>query len=127
MPCSRQLRVSWRHSTLKVLEISSLIITSGSEGSELMRANMEERILVQWESPSLRPAVCKKRSYVDVKIREIGPLTAFAASEASMPAFTGDDGAYTTTVLGRFLKRKEKATFIFVYVGGVKVSKEVGQ
>jgi hypothetical protein len=43
-------------------------------------ARMEERILAQWwKAPSWRPAVFKKRSYVDVKIREIGPQTALAA------------------------------------------------
>jgi hypothetical protein len=85
----RTSRVSWRHSMLKALEISNLIITSGSEGSELsaadsvrgvrVKSSMEERILAQWESPFWRPAVCKKNSYVDVKIREIGPRTALAA------------------------------------------------
>jgi hypothetical protein len=43
-------RSSWRHSTLKALEMSNLIITSGSEGSELSAAYMEERILAQWEA-----------------------------------------------------------------------------
>ena len=37
-------------------------------GSVLSAAYMEERILAQWEAPSWRPAVCKKFSYVEVKI-----------------------------------------------------------
>ncbi len=55
-------RVSLRHRTLKVLDMSNLIITSGSEGSELGETYMEERILAQWETPSWRPAVCSVRS-----------------------------------------------------------------
>jgi hypothetical protein len=67
------------HRTLKALDMSNLIITSGSEGSELSEAYIAERILAQWEAPSWRPAVCKNNWYVDVKIREIGPRTAAAA------------------------------------------------
>ena len=40
--------------------LSNLIIASGPEGSELSAAYMEERILLQWETLSWRPAVCKK-------------------------------------------------------------------
>jgi hypothetical protein len=40
---------------------------------------MAERILAQWEVPSRRPAVCRKLSYVDMNILEIGPRTATAA------------------------------------------------
>jgi hypothetical protein len=100
----RTSRVSWRHSALKALDMSNLIITSGSEGSELSAAYIAERILAQWEAPSWGPAVCKKFSYVDVKIREIGPRTAFAAGETATPAFAADDVADTPTVFGRFLE-----------------------
>jgi hypothetical protein len=48
-------RVSHRHRTLKSLDMSNLIITSGSEGSELSEAYMAERVLAQWEAPSWRP------------------------------------------------------------------------
>ena len=75
----RTSRVKRRHRTLKALEMSNLIITSGSEGSELSALYMAERILAQWEAPSWRPAVCRNFSYVDVNIFEIGPLTAAAA------------------------------------------------
>jgi hypothetical protein len=61
----RTSRVSCRYIVLKVLDMSNLTITSGSEGQELSAACMAERILKQWEAPSWRPTVCKKNSYVD--------------------------------------------------------------
>ena len=44
----RTSRVSRRHRTLKALDMSNLITTSGSEGSELTETYMAERILAQW-------------------------------------------------------------------------------
>ena len=44
----RTSRVSRRHRTLKALDMSNLITTSGSEGSELSETYMAERILAQW-------------------------------------------------------------------------------
>jgi hypothetical protein len=41
------------------------------------------------------------------------------------PAFAADDGAYATVVFGRFIEREEKAACIFLYVGGLKISKKV--
>ncbi len=64
-PRSLETGVNWRHSALKVLDMSSLIITSGSERSESSAASMAERIWAQWEAPFWRPAVWKKLSYVD--------------------------------------------------------------
>jgi hypothetical protein len=43
------------------------------------------------------------------------------AGEAATPAFATDDWAHSTTVLGRFLEREEKAACIFFYVGGVNL------
>jgi hypothetical protein len=60
------------------------------------------------------------------KTRERNPdIVGGETREAATPAFATDDGAYTTTVLGRLLERKEKATSIFLYVGGVKISKKI--
>jgi hypothetical protein len=75
----QDVKISRRHRTLKALDMSNLIITSGSEGSELSEAYMAERILAQCEATSWRPAVWRKFSYVDVNILEIGPRTAAAA------------------------------------------------
>jgi hypothetical protein len=90
---------------------------------------MEERILAQLEASSWRPAVCKKKKYdVDVKIREIGPPDSVGceAGKGATPAFATDDGAYTTTVLGRSLEREEKAACIFSYVrGGENLQKDM--
>jgi hypothetical protein len=58
-PRSLETGVNWRHSVLKALDMSSLKITSGSEGSESIAAYMEERMLAQWEAPFWRPAVLK--------------------------------------------------------------------
>jgi hypothetical protein len=86
-----------------VLEMSNLIITSGSEGSELSALYMAERILAQWEAPSWRPAVCRNFSYVDVNILEIGPLTVCVCDsggsevgETATPACAANDGPETT-------------------------------
>jgi hypothetical protein len=54
---------------------------------------MEARILAQWKVPSLRPAVCKKISYVDVNTRDRIPGSVGGeAGEAVSPAFAADDG-----------------------------------
>jgi hypothetical protein len=88
--------------------MSNLIITSGSEGSELSAAYMEERILAQWEAPSWRTAVCKTNSYVDVKnTRDRTPDSVGGEDgETASPAFAADDGADIPTILGGFLERE---------------------
>jgi hypothetical protein len=92
---------------------------------------MAERILAQRESTSWRPAVCKKKIVCRCKnTRDRTPdRIGGETGEAGMPDFAADDGLPPATrpeaVLCRFLERQEKATSIFLYVGGVKISKKI--
>jgi hypothetical protein len=105
--------------------MSNLIITLGSEGSELSAAYMEQRILAQWEPLSWRPVVCKSFSYVDVKIREIGPRTVLAARLAEQrrqlsPQMMGR----IPTLFWQVSRARVKGRYVFLYVVGVKISKK---
>ena len=64
----RTSKVRARHTTLKGLEVSILMITSGSRVLEFMDAYIEFRIFAQWEAPSWIPAVWMKLLYAEVNM-----------------------------------------------------------
>jgi hypothetical protein len=113
--------------------MSNLIITSGSEGSELSEAYIAERILPQWaNSGSRHPGDLLSAKKIVCRFKNTGDRTPDSGSgevgEKATPAFAANDGPETsrrTVRVCRFLKREKKAACVFLYVGGVKVSKKI--
>jgi hypothetical protein len=89
---------------------------------------MTERILAQWETPSWRPAVCRKFSRCEYFGNRTPDSGGGEVGETVTPAFAANDGPETTrrtVFVCRFLQREKKSDCVLLYVGGVKVSKKI--
>jgi hypothetical protein len=93
---------------LKAFEMSNLMITSGSDGSELSAVYMEEKNLGAVGGAILE--TCSLENFFVCRCKNTRDRTPVCvgseAGEAATPVFAADYRADTPTVFCRFLERK---------------------